>query len=247
MSYNQLLFKAGLVRMGVLFISISLMKAQSLSKSHYRIEVYSRHEMYAGSFPMSSAFPEASAGSIVPTGWGFGGMYIYEIRKHFQIEGGFSLERWKKLYARAGEELRGFVYFGGWRSPPVPYETYYQGQVIKLRIGGALDAGTKVHSRLSAGLNLGSYEAYFGSASGGQRYSEAVSGMGMGSYLRLDIGFPIQTQGIVLMTPSLFAAFDRLAVRNSTFRDFLWVGVNHSITDQLFGIGGYRIGVAVTF
>ncbi|MEN3041051.1 MAG: hypothetical protein ABDH66_05900 [Bacteroidia bacterium] len=231
----------------IIFVAFSLLSAQSVSKSHYRVEVYGRHEMYPGQFPMSSAFPAASSGTIVPTGWGFGGMYIYEIRNHFQLEGGFSLERWKKLYAKAGEELEGFTYLGAWRSPPVPYETHYQGQVIKLRIGGAVEVGTKLRSRLSAGLNLGSYEAYFGSASGSQRYSDAVFGISTGYYLRFDLGLPIKSRDIVLMTPSLFAALDHLAVLNTTFKDFLWVGVNHSVSGQLFGVGGYRVGVALTF
>lgn len=225
---------------------VSIVWGQSRQRSFFRIEGYGRAEMYTGEFPMSSSFPASSSGSILPTGWGFGGAYIYEPVEHLQVEGGFALERWRKHYARAGEELKGFTHFGGWTSPPVPYETYYRGQVLKLRLGIAGAWGSQVESRLSGGLNMGTYTAVFGSADGNTAYSEPVSDVGLGYYLRFDLGFPVRSVETLIMVPSLFIALDYLAARGAEFKDFIWMGVTEDTGgQQLFGVGGYRMGIAL--
>lgn len=232
----------------LLLLSISsgyLIWGQVAQRSFYRVEGYARAEMYPGSFPMSSSFPASSSGSILPIGWGFGGAYIYALMENLQVELGLSLERWKKHYAHAGEELKGFTHFGGWTSPPVPYETYYHGQVVKMRLGMAGVWGKKVESRISGGMNIGTYMAVFGSADGNIIYSKPVSDMGLGYYLRFDLGFPIRSKETLIMVPSLFIALDHLAAAGAEFKDFLWMGVTQEISQQLFGVGGYRLGVAV--
>ncbi|MCX7605889.1 MAG: hypothetical protein N2170_01315 [Bacteroidia bacterium] len=218
--------------------------AQTASRSHFRLNGYLRSELYAGQFPASSYFPSIASGDMRGTGWGFGGDYIFQTTEHLRLEGGFALERWKVPYARAGESLEGFTYLGGWTSPPVPYETYYQGSLVKLRVGLAGNFGEKVETAMGGGLNIGSYSAFWGSSTGTTRYSEPASGIGLGYYLRLDVGFPISSNGIRIFTPSFFLALDYVSARPTEFKDFLWVGVNHRIEQQLFGIGGYRVGIA---
>ncbi|GIV23189.1 MAG: hypothetical protein KatS3mg025_0848 [Bacteroidia bacterium] len=227
-------------------LGFSFLCAQGIDKSSYRLNLFLRYEMYAGQFPQSSAFPNSMAGSIMSTGWGFGGDYLYTIGNGLQLEAGFGMELWKKLYAQAGEALKGFTYMGGWSSPPVPHDTYYHGTMVKLRLGAAWAWHKKAATSLGGRLQLGSYTTYFGSASGSVRYSESASGVGVGYYLRWDIGWPIYAQERRIFLPSVFFMLDYLPARPVEFKDFIWVGVTHRVEQQLFGVAGGRIGVAFT-
>lgn len=221
----------------------------TLGRALYSVSFYTRYEMYAGQFPASSGLSNASSGRILNTGWGFEGLWANRLGKGTTyLEFGVAMDRYRRFYAAQGEELKGMTQFGGFSSPPVPYETYYRAELLAIRLGMRFYIGGKHPSSLRAGVQLANFSAYFGDKSGKVRYSDSFSKLFPGYYLRAQQDFVVYSKQRPLLSIGVFVGFNALFTANQdkTIDNFLWQGVSLTISQGMHGASAYVIGVALT-